>query len=102
MPAKIEKIERKPDGRTKNGGARSGAGRKPRGPGKVKFDLRMAAQDYSVAALATLAAIAADTEAPHAARVAASNALLDRGHGKPVQAIEGKGDDGQLVIRIVS
>lgn len=36
--------------------------------------------------------------APPAARVAASIAILDRGHGRPVQAIAG-GDGGPLVVR---
>jgi uncharacterized protein (UPF0147 family) len=47
-----------------------------------------AAREHTAAALATLAGICADTGAPPAARVAAANALLDRGHGKPHQALE--------------
>ncbi len=34
------------------------------------------------------------------ASVAASNALLDRGWGRPVQAIEGK-DGGPLIVEVV-
>jgi hypothetical protein len=93
-----EKTEKKTPG--KNGGARPGAGRKPRGPGKVPFDLKVAAREYTDAALQTLAAIAQDDEAPPAARVAASNALLDRGHGKPTQTIEGTGEGGVIEVRL--
>jgi hypothetical protein len=35
-----------------------------------------------------------DSAAPAAARVSAANALLDRGHGKPRQALEHGGTDG--------
>ena len=35
----------------------------------------------------TLRTIAADTDAPHAARVSAASALLDRGWGKPLQGV---------------
>ena len=36
----------------------------------------------------TLASVMEDKKAPHSARVAAANSLLDRGHGKAVQHIE--------------
>jgi hypothetical protein len=39
-------------------------------------------------------------DAPGAARVAAANAVLDRGHGKPRQALE-HGGDGGAAIQIV-
>ncbi len=38
--------------------------------------------------MATLVAVMEDLEAPPTARVAASNGILDRGHGKAVQQIE--------------
>jgi hypothetical protein len=34
------------------------------------------------------------------ASVAASQAILDRGHGKPVQSIEGTGENGEFVFRM--
>jgi hypothetical protein len=95
----IEKIE-KVDARKGNGGKRPGSGRKKATPNKVTFDLRKAAQEYTTTALQTLADIANDDKAPPAARVSASNALLDRGHGKPVQAIEGTGEDGVIEVRL--
>jgi hypothetical protein len=50
--------------------------------------IKFLAQDYSEAAIATLVGIMSDRKAPPAARVAASNAILDRGHGKPPQTID--------------
>ncbi len=51
-------------------------------------DVRDAARQHTLAAVETLASVMADLEAPHSARVAAANGLLDRGHGKAVQHIE--------------
>ncbi len=87
--------------RGKNGGARPGAGRKPRGPGKVKYDLKVAAQEYSATALETLVGIMQDGEGDPADRIRAAQAIWDRGHGKAVQAHEGTGEDGVINIRIV-
>lgn len=72
------------------GGARSGAGR-PKGTrnklttAKKKTLTEMAGQ-YTESALVTLAEIMQDDGAPAAARVTAANSILDRAHGKPVQA----------------
>ena len=75
------------DGR---GGARSGAGRPAGVRNKLtkakKQTLTEMAGRYTEQALATLAEIMTDEESPAAARVTAANSLLDRGHGKPVQA----------------
>jgi hypothetical protein len=51
-------------------------------------EIQFLARDYSEAAIATLVGIMSDRKAPPAARVAASNAILDRGHGKPSQTID--------------
>jgi hypothetical protein len=48
---------------------------------------RNQSQPESPEAITTLANIMHDEEAPPAARVAAANALLDRGYGKPTQPI---------------
>lgn len=48
--------------------------------------LREMAQIYAPEALNVLARIAMDDDAPPAARVSASNSLLDRGYGRPAQA----------------
>lgn len=44
------------------------------------------ARSHSAEAIETLLAIMRDVEAPHAARARAAESILDRGHGKPVQA----------------
>ena len=64
---------------------------------KVTAEIKELAQEYGPEALATLAGIMRDAAAPHQARVAASNALLDRGYGKPVQANELTGANGGAV-----
>ena len=50
-------------------------------------DVRDAARQHTLAAVQTLASVMEDLEAPHSARVAAANSLLDRGHGKATQHI---------------
>ena len=52
-------------------------------------------------AIRTLAGIMKQTKAPAAARVAAANALLDRGWGKAAQAITGEDGEGPVKISIV-
>ena len=80
----------------KRGGARPGAGRKPGKDSPVKLALAEMAKKHAPAALQTLVKIASDKEAPHAARVSAANAILDRGYGKPPQALEHSSPDGSM------
>lgn len=63
-------------------------GRKKGTPNKATADVKAAAQQYTEQALRTLAEIMNSSEHPAAARVSAANVLLDRGHGKPSQAVE--------------
>lgn len=79
---------------TGHGGPRPGAGRKPGKVSKAKIDIAERAKSHGEAALLTLAEIMQDTEAPHSARVSAANALLDRGFGRPMQAVEHSGPEG--------
>ncbi len=51
-------------------------------------DVRDAARKHTLAAVETLVSVMEDLKAPHSARVAAANGLLDRGHGKATQHIE--------------
>ncbi len=51
-------------------------------------DVRDAARQHTMAAVGTLVSVMGDLKAPHSARVAAANGLLDRGHGKATQHIE--------------
>lgn len=70
------------------GGKREGAGRPTGASTKVGQDLREAAQAFTDDALNVLASIMKDEEQPAASRVSAASAILDRGHGKPKQALD--------------
>ena len=59
----------------------------PGGRPKVLGDVQELARQKSPQAINTLSNIMHDEKAPPAARVAAANALLDRGYGKPAQPI---------------
>lgn len=76
------------------GGKRPGAGRKPGKVGAAKRALAEMAKDHAEAAMKTLVDIAMDRAAPHAARVSAATAILDRGYGKPAQAMTVGNPDG--------
>ena len=82
---------------TGHGGPRPGAGRKPGKVSRAKLDIAERAKTHGDAALRTLAEIMQDTEAPHSARVSAANALLDRGFGRPMQAVEMTGAQGGAI-----
>lgn len=76
----------------KPGGPKTG-GRKKGTPNKATASIRDAAREYTETALETLASVMKDEAQPAAARVSASNAILDRAYGKPPQAIVGGDDD---------
>lgn len=80
----------------KRGGSRPGAGRpkgaKSRATVEAKATLSDLAKAYAPAALETLSTIMRSADASDSARVAAANALLDRGYGKPAQAMTLSGD----------
>lgn len=78
------------------GGARPGAGRPKGVPNKAGRELRELAQQYTEDALAALVKIAKEGES-EAARVSAATALLDRGYGRPTQAMEHSGPDGEAI-----
>lgn len=60
---------------------------------KTPTDIRSLARSHTKLALDTLVGVASSPEAPHAAKVSAATALLDRGWGKPTQPVSGD-DDG--------
>ena len=60
----------------------------PGGRPKSVAEVRELARKYTVEAIETLVEIMRDAQCTPAVRVAAANALLDRGHGRPPQAIE--------------
>lgn len=80
-----------------HGGARPGAGRKPGSKTRARkveiVSLADKAKVHADVALATLVTIC-ESGATDSARVAAANALLDRGYGKPTQGVEMSGDVG--------
>lgn len=69
------------------GGKRDGAGRPKGAVNKATADIREAAQEFTSEALQVLVQVARTSESD-AARVAAANSILDRGHGKPRQSVE--------------
>lgn len=79
------------------GGKRPGAGRpkgsKDRATREQGATIAEMARAHTSTALMTLVKIARDGES-EAARVSAANAILDRGFGKPPQALEHTGKDG--------
>jgi hypothetical protein len=64
----------------------------PGGRPRALIEVQTAAREHTATAVATLARIAGDESAPHAAQIAAAIALLDRGWGRPMQAVEARVD----------
>ncbi|MDR3499934.1 MAG: hypothetical protein P4L72_12000 [Parvibaculum sp.] len=79
--------------RIKTGGRAKGT------PNKATADIKALAQNYGEFAVAVLAAIAA-TSPSDQARVAAVKELLDRGYGKPTQAVAAAIVSAPLITRI--
>lgn len=95
--------------RTKRGGKRPGAGRpkgvRDRATGEQRASLEDLARTHTEVALNALVAVASGGES-ESARVGAAVALLDRGYGRPRQAVELSGDGGgpvkvQRIERVV-
>lgn len=74
--------------KTKRGGRRAGSGRRPGVKNKVTIALKEMANEYTERALKVLVQVMEDPEAPHAARVAAADKVLDRGHGRPAIMVD--------------
>ena len=68
---------------------------------KTPTEIRSLARSHTRSAILALAGVMRSKDATHAARVSAANALLDRGWGKPPQAMEnGEGGALELIHRI--
>lgn len=66
----------------------SGQGRPKGALNKATKSVRELAATFTPDVISTLVEIAADANAPHAARVAACRELLDRAHGRPSATVE--------------
>jgi hypothetical protein len=66
---------------------------------KTPTQIRSLARSHTETAINVLAGIMQQKDAPPSARVAAANALLDRGWGKPTQPIAGDDDHDPLRVR---
>ena len=64
---------------------------------KALTEIRSLARSHTRTALNVLVGVMRSNDATAAARIAAANAILDRGWGKPPQAIQ-NGDDGALEL----
>ena len=64
-------------------------------------EIRSLARSYTRTAIKVLAGVMSSKDATHAARVAAANAILDRGWGKAPQSRETAEDDVTEVIHKV-
>ena len=60
---------------------------------KTPLEIKSLARAHTESALNVLAGVMNEPEAPHAARVSAATALLDRGWGKPAQSIRNDDDE---------
>ena len=67
---------------------------------KAVTEIRSLARSHTRTALNVLVAVMRNTKATPPARVAAANALLDRGWGKPTQAIGNDQNALELIHRI--
>ena len=87
------------------GGKRPGAGRPVGSRDTATIEQRGTieelARSHAPTAMATLVDIAAKGDS-EAARVSAANAILDRGYGKPMQAMEHTGKDGAPLIPVIN
>ncbi len=69
---------------------------------KAKADIRSLARSQTEKAIKVLVGIMSQSKAPAAARVAAANALLDRGWGKAAQShTDGDGGPVRHVVTII-
>lgn len=94
-------LAEKNQSKSKRGGARPGSGR-PKGRKSAKtLEIEAAARQYRDDALKALAHVMAHSE-NDSARVAAANSILDRGFGRPRQALEHTGEEGgPIEIQVV-
>lgn len=79
---------------------KSGNSANPGGRPKELVTVRDLARAHTAEAIATLVEIMQATDGQAAPRVTASQALLDRGWGKPAQPVDGDGEGGPIKSRV--
>ena len=94
----MKKLEKESASIKQRGGRRPGAGRPLGSPNKLTRPLKELAALHTEDCIAVLVQLRDHAEAEQV-RLAAANALLDRGHGRPRQEIEGN-DEGNVTIII--
>ena len=67
---------------------------------KAPIEIRTLARSHTKSAIQTLAKIMTSAKSTAAARVAAANALLDRGWGKPTHPVSGDGEAPAITVII--
>lgn len=84
---------------TGKGGFRKGVSGNPAGrkPDAELADVRSRAREHAADALASLVKIAKSGKS-ESAKVAAAEAILNRGYGKPAQAVTGENGEGPIRI----
>ena len=82
---KQEQVMGNPTGK---GGFEKGISGNPGGRPKIMDGVQELAREHTPAAINTLVSIMNDEKAHHSARVAASNAILDRGYGKAPASVK--------------
>jgi hypothetical protein len=80
------------------GGFQKGRSGNPGGRPKEVGEVRDLARQYTPQAIEALQTIMNEQEAPASARVAAAEALLNRGWGRPTQPIGGDSEAGPITI----
>ena len=68
---------------------------------KAKAEIRSLARSHTETAITTLSRIMRSAKAPASARVAAANALLDRGWGRAAQPHTGEGGEGPAHVTFI-
>lgn len=95
---KSAESSKKPRGKAFAKGSSGNPGGRPKLPDDVKH-VRELARSYTMNAIEALVQTLGD--GGWAAKVAAANALLDRGWGKPEQAIVGPGEGGEHLFKLI-
>lgn len=66
---------------------------------KTPLEIKSLARAHTGAAIKVLVGIMNQGEAPHAARVSAASAILDRGWGKPTQPLSGDDENPLKIVQ---